>query len=291
MTSSLATPTYVDPLPLYRRDPETASIRSSAPSYVSEAPTYHSTAPSRNHSLSLSNSNNNISSSGSSHATLLPRSNSVPSGLPSPRYAPGWEPRAHGALSDVEAHNYNVSHWSSVHSSHASRQYQNVASRRALQAAADPAAILNSIAENVRTAPVRSSASTTTASASAAVTSTPSSSPSDTRSRNNSASSTASTSSSSTVPIEPATPPFSPLEDPYLVGQAAADAARSQRTYREFCARGAEEEKKESTQWDFMLSQMADWDERERSWRKFRTEVGRTKILGRRIGIGGRGSV
>lgn len=40
--------------------------------------------------------------------------------------------------------------------------------------------------------------------------------------------------------------------------------------------------------WDFMIAQMTDWEERERSWKNFRTEVGRTKLLGKRLGLRGR---
>ncbi|KAL1641301.1 hypothetical protein SLS58_006203 [Diplodia intermedia] len=43
MTCNIAaTPLDIEPLPLYRRDPETSSLLSSAPSYTSEAPTYRS---------------------------------------------------------------------------------------------------------------------------------------------------------------------------------------------------------------------------------------------------------
>jgi hypothetical protein len=81
------------------------------------------------------------------------------------------------------------------------------------------------------------------------------------------------------------TTPLSPLEDPYLVGEEAAEQARTQRIYREMCLRGEEAVRYEGKAWEFMLAQMADWEERERSWRRFREQVGRTKLLGRRIGL------
>ena len=79
-----------------------------------------------------------------------------------------------------------------------------------------------------------------------------------------------------------------PLEDPDLVGHEAAATAKAQRLYMRRCN---EEEalRQEKKTWDFMLAQMADWKEREKSWEKFRKEVGRSRLLGRRTGL--RGSV
>ena len=59
------------------------------------------------------------------------------------------------------------------------------------------------------------------------------------------------------------------------------------------CMRGDEGLRHEGRTWDFMLAQMADWEERGRSWSKFRNEVaagkGRLggKILGRKIALSG----
>jgi hypothetical protein len=40
----------------------------------------------------------------------------------------------------------------------------------------------------------------------------------------------------------------------------------------------------ENKSWEFMLSQMADWDEREREWRRFKADVeGRKGALGARL--------
>ena len=80
---------------------------------------------------------------------------------------------------------------------------------------------------------------------------------------------------------------FSPLEDPDLVGAEAAARARAARLYMRRC--GDEEAlRQEMKSWDFMLGQMGDWRERERSWEQFRREVGRSRVLGRRIGLGRR---
>ncbi len=79
-----------------------------------------------------------------------------------------------------------------------------------------------------------------------------------------------------------------PLEDPDLVGHEAAARARAQRLYMRRC-NDEEALRQEKKTWDFMLAQMADWKERERSWEKFRKEVGRSRLLGRRTGL--RGSV
>ena len=77
--------------------------------------------------------------------------------------------------------------------------------------------------------------------------------------------------------------PFSPQEDPDLVGHEAAARARQTRLYMQRC--GDEEAlRQEKKTWDFMLGQMNDWRERERSWEQFRREVGRSRVLGRRGG-------
>ncbi|KAF2805542.1 uncharacterized protein BDZ99DRAFT_501749 [Mytilinidion resinicola] len=258
MTCNITTtPLYTEALPLYQRDPETASIRSAAPSYVSEAPTYTS----RRQSIPTPNSTSRPSPT-ARRATTSTQAAPPRLGLPSPRYAPGFQSRAHGSASDLSAHNYNISHWSNIHSNHQSRQYENVARRRANQAA-NTTALLHSLAA-VPPPAVVSPATAASAGTSPA------------------ASTTALDNLGGGVPT-------SPLEDPYLVGEEAAGRARQQRIYREMCMRGEEAVRLESKTWDFMLGQMADWEERERSWGKFRETVktGRTKLLGRRIGLGG----
>ena len=76
---------------------------------------------------------------------------------------------------------------------------------------------------------------------------------------------------------------LSPHEDPDLVGIAAAALARERRLYIERCENEAESLKQENMAWDFMLNQMADWKERERSWDRFRVQVGKRHIWGGRL--------
>ncbi|KAG6023817.1 hypothetical protein E4U40_003733 [Claviceps sp. LM458 group G5] len=78
-------------------------------------------------------------------------------------------------------------------------------------------------------------------------------------------------------------PEARPLEDPYLVGEVAAAQARRDRLLRE-----TEDDilLREDRQWDWLLAQMRGWEERERSWARFRRDfegVQRKKLL-RRIG-------
>ena len=77
--------------------------------------------------------------------------------------------------------------------------------------------------------------------------------------------------------------PLSPLEDPELVGTAAANAARERRLYMTKCINGREALRQENKTWDFMLGQMADWQERERSWEGFKKNVEGRKLLGNKL--------
>ncbi|KAK2592281.1 hypothetical protein QQS21_010034 [Conoideocrella luteorostrata] len=78
-------------------------------------------------------------------------------------------------------------------------------------------------------------------------------------------------------------PDMRPLEDPYLVGEVAAAQARRERLLRET---GEDILVREDRQWDWLLAQMTKWDERERSWARFRrdAENNQRKKLLRRIG-------
>jgi len=76
------------------------------------------------------------------------------------------------------------------------------------------------------------------------------------------------------------------LEDPYLVGEEAASRAKQERLARERA--GDDVLVREDQHWDWLLAQMKTWDERERSWARFRREMEnghRPKLLHR---IGGR---
>ncbi|KAF4969518.1 hypothetical protein FSARC_3248 [Fusarium sarcochroum] len=74
-----------------------------------------------------------------------------------------------------------------------------------------------------------------------------------------------------------------PLEDPYLVGEVAAQRARQERLVRES---GDDILLREDRQWDWFLARMKDSDDRQRSWTSYRreAEVGSRKKLLRRIG-------
>lgn len=189
--------------------------------------------------------------------SLLPplSPNEVTLGLPAPRFAPGFTNRAHGSVSDLNIHHLSVASWSSTRTSNNSRQYDAVARRRANQAA-ETTAILNSL--SAVPPPLNANASPT-----------------------------ASSTRLDAYPVQPgsSSEPLNPLEDPYLVGEEAATRARRARVYREMCLRGQETQKYESRSWEFMLGQMADWQERDRSWRNFKSRVGQTKLLGRRLGL------
>ncbi|KAF2113420.1 hypothetical protein BDV96DRAFT_648380 [Lophiotrema nucula] len=243
------TPLYPEPLPLYSRhdphDTDAVSIRSAAPSYVSETPTYASN-PRRP----------SIAPAVTSSTSLLPplTENQQPSGLPAPRYAPGFQSRAQGSISEINMYNFNVGSWSSARTGNNSRQYNAVAKRRASQAA-NTTAILNSL----------------------------SAVPPPLTNGSHSSSST----NLNAYPVQPgsSSEPHNPLEDPYLVGEEAAGRARRARVYREMCLRGEETTRYENRSWDFMMGQMKDWDERERSWSSFRSNVSRTKLLSRRLGL------
>ncbi|KAG5963241.1 hypothetical protein E4U58_003629 [Claviceps cyperi] len=79
-------------------------------------------------------------------------------------------------------------------------------------------------------------------------------------------------------------PEARPLEDPYLVGEVAAAQARRDRLLRE--TTGDDILLREDRQWDWLLAQMRGWEEREKSWARFRRDfegVQRKKFL-RRIG-------
>lgn len=259
MTCNITNTPWVEPLPLYsRNDPDAVSIHSAAPSYVSETPTYHSdrqhvTSPPRRSPPLI----------GPATARDQPHIR-----LPTPQFAPGFTSRAVGAVTDLNSHLYNSGSWSSTRSSHASRQYLNVARRRANQATTNTTSIRTSLGTP--------SPSSTTVGA-------PSTSPA---ASSTNLHGTSSPSHHSTDPSH-TSQPLNPLEDPYLVGEAAAERARAQRVYREMCLNGEEGLRVESRSWDFMFNQMADWEERGQSWRGFRERIGGTKLLGRRLGLRG----
>ncbi|KAH8660775.1 hypothetical protein BGZ60DRAFT_113012 [Tricladium varicosporioides] len=74
-------------------------------------------------------------------------------------------------------------------------------------------------------------------------------------------------------------------EDPYLVGEVAAEKNKLERLRRE---NGWEVLEREDKRWDWLIAQMADWEERDKSWKKFRQEVegGKRAKLAKRLGLG-----
>jgi len=75
------------------------------------------------------------------------------------------------------------------------------------------------------------------------------------------------------------------LEDPELVGQEAAERNRKERESRE---NGWGVLENEDKRWDWLLAQMSDWEERDKSWKKFRQELegGKRGKLAKRLGMG-----
>ncbi|KAH7019161.1 hypothetical protein EDB80DRAFT_869836 [Ilyonectria destructans] len=113
MTGALATPRYS------ADDFETASIRSTAPSYVSEAPSYHSVAPYPEAVPPYSPPGNRSDGAGPTSMLLHSRTTQQTIGLPPVPSAP--------LRSVPNLNNFRIATWSNVNS----RQYQRVAQRRA----------------------------------------------------------------------------------------------------------------------------------------------------------------
>ncbi|KUJ09225.1 uncharacterized protein LY89DRAFT_281133 [Mollisia scopiformis] len=75
-------------------------------------------------------------------------------------------------------------------------------------------------------------------------------------------------------------------EDPYLVGEEAAEQNRQERLRKE---NGWGVLEREDKRWDWLLAQMSDWEERDKNWKRFRKEVitGNRRKLSNRFGFGG----
>ncbi|TID23664.1 hypothetical protein E2P81_ATG03232 [Venturia nashicola] len=260
-------PPYSPPARSHRLDPETSSILSAAPSYSSEAPPYSPRV-----------------------STTTQRY-----GLPAlERYAPGFQSRAHGSVADIQNHNFNIANWSTIRTGHRMREYENVARRRA-QRDIDVSHLLNNF--SAVPAPTLTPIMTASGSAASAMIAEisessartyPTASTTRTNPRRAPASVSTQALSSSSASPAPVEAPFSPLEDPALVGEVAAARAKSSRLYREAAMRDPLEVlRNENKGWDFMLHQMRDWEERGQSWTSFRKEAGcgRRMKLARRIGI------
>ena len=156
---------------------------------------------------------------------------------------------------------FNISEWSAVRNGPQARHYQNVANRRAKLASIEEQTRLSNLASAMSFPAFATPMSPAEAS--------------------EPCSSEISNHTSSIHNLAEA--PVSPLEDPDLVGHAAATAARERRLYMTQCIQERGALKQESRGWDFMLSQMSDWHERERSWDSFKQNVEQKKTLGNRF--------
>lgn len=256
-----------EPLPAYSRDPESGSVRSSAPSYTSDTPSYTSRRLSQRSGRSALQSSSRRPTATSNDTQISrhiqPEDEAVPLGLPAVQFAPGFGPRSRPNLSSPERHSYNMNEWSNTSTAHSNRQIDAVARRRASRAvlSISSANVIASLAVD----PVPTSSSTTCTPAIVSAPSGPKPPSAD--------------SPPSTASNVPAMLP--PLEDPELVGEAAASQARQQRIYREICAGDDEAIRHEGKTWDFMLSQMSDWEDRERSWNGYQG-----RFVGYGFGIG-----
>ena len=221
-TNMFAASTNIEPLPLYSRndpenDPETVSIHSAAPSYISEVPTYTSRR--------LSNAAPAVPSSRSLLPPVSPGQRTP--GLPAADFAPGFQSRRHSTVSDMNHYSFNLPSWSSTRTGHHRRQYEAVARRRASKAAQS----------------TENGASTSAASPYLG-TGSPSVSSANLRAY------------PLQLNVRSSSDPVSPLEDPYLVGEEAARRAKaqriyieSQRVYREMCLRDAEASRYDGASW------------------------------------------
>ena len=267
---AMSTPN-VEPLPLYTptprsRDPETESILSAAPSYHSDSPEYDQSTTGRDPTVPLP------------LAQSSQQQQQQQRGLPPVRYAPGFIPRStpHSAM-DL-ANNFNIMSWSQIRQNPIRKQYENVARRRSAQHS-DIMSSLRTIIDPVSSSPGTSMESSRSSISAGAAASAMIAEISHTRTYVPAGEFPAADTTQS-----PNTPQgILPNEDPHLVGHAAAERARAQRQYRETlmqeCDNTEQALRIESAAWDFMLSQMVDWEARERSWRQYR-ERGQRRTFG-----------
>ncbi|KAH6697464.1 hypothetical protein F5X68DRAFT_186375 [Plectosphaerella plurivora] len=234
-------------------DFETASIRSAAPSYISEAPSYHSVAPYGESTppytppgtTTTSHSTNTTQPYGTPSTSLIPDNARVQ------HRTIGLPPIPPRGSATPSLNNFVIPSWSVVNSN---PTYQNVARRRAQSDHSDPVAsmrrafLLERVAEDEDSPPGSSSVSRNQ---------TPEPSSSSARAHRH-------------------------LEDPHLVGEEAAALARRRRLARE---RGNDILIQEDRQWNWFLAQMGTWEERDRSWTRFRQEIdsGQRRKLSRRL--------
>ncbi|PKS09559.1 hypothetical protein jhhlp_004176 [Lomentospora prolificans] len=248
---------------LTAEDFETASIRSAAPSYVSEAPSYHSTIPINEtcppYAVAVAaDSPHNLASPG--HSSNRTTSASTPNAQP----RRGLPPVPSTPLPMPGLSAFAIPTWSTFSANPTTRHYHSVAQRRVAAASsrigssAHRQLLLDRVAEEVSHETVRPSSS----------------------SMNRSLSGSGFSASESFQRSSDGRP----LEDPTLVGEEAARRARAERLAREREAALVGE----SRRWDLYLSQMNNWQERERSWSRFRREMDSNERKGFMRRISGR---
>ncbi|KAI2605223.1 uncharacterized protein GGS25DRAFT_421466 [Hypoxylon fragiforme] len=275
-------------------DFETASVRSAAPSYISDAPSYHSTIP-PNESVPAYTPRDQHAppssmppppryASSSSYSMLNP---SAPSPSPTPipmtsTFAPGAglpripSPRRRGgggggiSSSSIAAvpqlNHFSIPSWSSMNSNPTARLYQRVAHRRV-------SAAVNGGRHSHNSSWGSSSSSSSSSGAGSGVATAM-------IDRMNAVAAAA-----AAADDDDADPDMvrRPLEDPYLVGEEAAAKARRERLARQKKP-GEDVLYREEQRWDWLLGQMKDWDERDRSWTSFGSPVESRGRLARRFG-------
>ncbi|KAJ4418409.1 hypothetical protein N0V82_005595 [Gnomoniopsis sp. IMI 355080] len=247
------------------QDLETASIRSAAPSYVSEAPSYHTTVSNGESIPPYSPPTNNTAPSSTSLLAAADgptqaagnRTHSLPTLLPSNTAhisTPGLPPIPPAPRrTNSDLPTLGAFSIPSWSAVNTNPTYQRVATRRAQAAMSSGEGLLRNAARVL-----------------------------DRVNEEGSGSGTSTPNSGGGV--------IRPLEDPYLVGEVAAARARRDRLARE---NGPDVLQREDRRWDWFLAQQNDWDERERSWKQFRSSMasssGLTRgRLARRFTAGGR---
>lgn len=180
-------------------------------------------------------------------------------GLPAPSFAPGFENRANSAFFEQSR---NIPSWCSMTNGNNARQFQNVARRRAKREY-QASQMLSSLAiaptpqENFLRAP----------------------------SNSNTLSSWPSAINRHSIHARPSSGLLNSHENSFVVVENAAP--RSLQLHRGSILTNEETKQFESRSWDFMTSQMADWEERERNWSTFRSRIRsvKPKGLGKRLSL------
>ncbi len=242
----LQTAQSTDPLPRYTRDPETTSIRSSAPSYTSEVlPPIQSCPEKTSTDIQFSQAPSYHSNHTPQAPAVLPRSLTTtlpPSRAPLPHYAPGF--RYLGSAPSPQNHSYNIAEWSPATNGPRARHYQAVANRRATMAGE-----AHSLMQTLTRLDTAIAASL-----------------------NQGVPNQYAVGENEQQQDHAPNSYSSPLEDPSLVGDEAAASATARRIFLERCAEG-EALREEQKGWDFMMAQMEDWGGRMKGLEGFRRSI------------------